>query len=62
VFNDEVDAIVLGSATATAFEGMFQKDMARAKQIDREEWRRRPLGQRLMELFQVTSFLWRNWL
>jgi cardiolipin synthase len=62
VFNDEVDAIVLGSATATAFERIFQNDLARAKPIDREAWRRRPLGQRLLELFEVTSFLWRNWL
>jgi cardiolipin synthase len=62
VFNDEVDAIVLGSATATAFERVFKDDLARAKPIDRESWRRRPLGQRLLELFEVTSFLWRNWL
>jgi cardiolipin synthase len=62
VFNDEVDAIVLGSATATAFERVFQNDLARAKPIELETWRRRPLGQRLLELFEVTSFLWRNWL
>ena len=62
VFNDEVDAIVLGSATATEFERMFQKDLSQAKQIDRQEWRRRPLDQRMLELFEVTSFLWRNWL
>jgi len=62
VFNDEVDAIVLGSATADAFERMFQRDLARATQVTLGEWRRRPLGQRLLELFEVTSFLWRNWL
>jgi len=62
VFNDEVDAIVLGSATATEFERMFQKDLSQTKQIDRQEWRRRPLDQRMLELFEVTSFLWRNWL
>ena len=62
VFNDEVDAIVLGSATATAFEQVFQNDLAHATPIDRDTWRRRPLGQRLLELFEVTSFLWRNWL
>jgi cardiolipin synthase len=62
VFNDEVDAIVLGSATADDFERMFQKDLARARMIDRETWRRRPLSQRLLELFELTSFLWRNWL
>jgi cardiolipin synthase len=62
VFNDEVDAIVLGSATADAFERMFRRDLAQAKPVSLEQWRRRPLGQRLMELFEVTSFLWRNWL
>jgi len=62
VFNDEVDAVVLGSGTANAFEDMFQKDLSRARAIDRESWRRRPLGQRLLELFELTSFLWRNWL
>jgi len=62
VYNDEVDAVVLGSGTANAFEDMFQKDLSRARAIDRESWRRRPLGQRLLELFELTSFLWRNWL
>ena len=62
VFNDEVDAIVLGSDTGAAFERMFQKDLSQARNIDRDEWRRRPLVQRLLELFEVTSFLWRNWL
>lgn len=62
VFNDEVDAIVLGSSTAADFERMFDKDLSQARPINREEWRRRPLGQRLLELFEVTSFLWRNWL
>jgi cardiolipin synthase len=62
VFNDEVDAIVLGSLTATDFERMFQADLGHAKQIDRAAWRRRPIGQRMLELFEVTSFLWRNWL
>jgi hypothetical protein len=41
---------------------MFQRDLAKARQIDRESWRRRPLSQRVLELFEVTSFLWRNWL
>ena len=62
VFNDEVDAIVLGDTTAKDFERMFQKDLAGAKQIDRAEWQHRPVGQRLLELFELTSFLWRNWL
>ncbi len=62
VFNDEVDAIVLGSETATAFEHMYDADLARAKKITQKDWRRRPITQRLLELFELTSFLWRNWL
>ena len=62
VFNDEVDAIVLGSATAKDYAEMYQADLTRAKQIDRQAWRTRPVGQRLLELFELTSLLWRNWL
>jgi cardiolipin synthase len=62
VFNDEVDAIVLGTDTAAQFERIFQQDLSKATPIDREQWRRRPLGQRLVELFELTSFLWQNWL
>ena len=62
VFNDEVDAIVLGSMTAGDFERMFEADMAKATQIDRAAWRRRPLSERLVELFELSSFLWQNWL
>ena len=34
VFNDEVDALVLGSVTATEFQTMFDGDTAKATQID----------------------------
>jgi cardiolipin synthase len=62
IFNDEVDAVVLGSATAQDFEALFDADTGNAKQIDREAWRKRPLGERLLELFELSSFLWQNWL
>jgi cardiolipin synthase len=62
VFNDEVDAVVLGGAVAQEFEKVFEADFAGARQIDRAAWRRRPLSQRLLELFELSSFLWRNWL
>jgi len=60
VFNDEVDAVVLGSTTALEFQNLFQHDMDKARQIDMASWRRRPLRQRLLEIFELTSFLWRN--
>jgi cardiolipin synthase len=62
IFNDEVDAIVLGSATAQDFERMFDADIAKAKPIDGATWRRRPIFERLFELFEISSFLWQNWL
>ncbi len=62
VFNDEVDAVVLGGAVAQDFEKVFDADVAKATQIDRAAWRRRPVGERFMELFELSSFLWQNWL
>ncbi len=62
IFNDEVDTVVLGSATAKDFQNMFDSDTGQAKQIDRTEWGRRPLTERLLELFELSSFLWQNWL
>lgn len=62
IFNDEVDALVLGSVTAQEFETMFNGDTAKATQIDLATWRRRPLQERLLEIFELSSFLWQNWL
>lgn len=62
VYNDEVDALVLGSATADDYERMFDRDTGAARQIDRASWRHRPVSERLLELFELTSFLWQNWL
>jgi cardiolipin synthase A/B len=60
VYNDEVDAIVLGSAMAHDYQKMFEADMSNARQIDLATWRRRPLGERFLEIFELSSFLWRN--
>lgn len=49
VFNDEVDAVVLGSETATELERMFRDDTAEAQQIDLVTWRDRPFPQRAIE-------------
>ena len=62
IFNDEVDTVVLGNATAQAFEKMFDADITQTKQIDQTAWRHRPLSERLLELFELSSFLWQNWL
>jgi cardiolipin synthase len=59
VFNDEVDAIVLGSATAQAMREMFEDDMRDARRIDLAAWDDRPFWQKVGELF---SRIWENML
>ncbi len=50
IFNDEVDAVLLGSATAAQLERMFEEDSRAADRIDLEHWRRRPVGERIEDL------------
>lgn len=57
LFNDEVDAVVLGSATAKELQTMFENDTKNAKQIDLANWRRRSLMARLDELY---STVWQD--
>ncbi|GIK98176.1 MAG: cardiolipin synthase B [Alphaproteobacteria bacterium] len=58
IFNDEVDAIVLGSETGREMERMFEADLAQAKEIDPEAWADRPFTQRVKEHM---SRLWQVW-
>jgi len=50
IFNDEIDAVVLGRDTAQAMQRMFEDDLARAIKIDPVEWGQRSLFQRLEEI------------
>jgi cardiolipin synthase len=47
--NDEVNAIILGSDFATDMEAMFEKDIAESNQIHLEQWKKRPLAERVKE-------------
>jgi cardiolipin synthase len=47
IFNDEVDAVVLGRGTASALEADFGDDTKHALAIDPEAWRHRPLFSRI---------------
>lgn len=49
LFNDEVDAVVVGGDTAQALEALFSKDFAAAKRIDPARWKERPFSQKLRE-------------
>ncbi|NJM91868.1 MAG: hypothetical protein HC861_03705 [Rhodospirillaceae bacterium] len=52
LFNDEVEAIVLGRKTAGDLETVFEQDQASAKEITPEEWEKRPITDRMTDFFQ----------
>ena len=49
VWNNEIDAIILGPEFGTKMEAMFADDVARSKTITLDAWRKRGLGERLRE-------------
>jgi cardiolipin synthase len=51
IFNDEVDAVVLGADTAKALEAMFERNQSVATRVDHEAWKHRPLRARLHEVY-----------
>lgn len=51
LFNNEVDAVVLGRETAAQMEAMFEDELTRATPIDEQSWSHRPIAERLRELF-----------
>ena len=59
VFNNEVDAIILGRDTAAQVEAILRQDMAMSRQITLAEWRRRSLGERWDEM---KARLWQYWM
>ena len=59
VFNNEVDAIVLGADTASQVEALLRQDMAMSKPVALQAWEHRPFGERLDEL---KARLWQYWM
>jgi cardiolipin synthase len=51
VFNDEVDAIIIGSDTADGLEAIAASDRALSTQVNLEKWRHRSVKERLKETF-----------
>jgi cardiolipin synthase len=49
VFNNEIDAVILGSAFAQKMEAMFGDDIAASREIDPRQWAERPFTERLDE-------------
>jgi cardiolipin synthase A/B len=52
LFNDEVEAIILGRKTAEDLEQVFEQDQATAKEITLEQWEQRPITDRVTDFFQ----------
>jgi cardiolipin synthase len=51
LFNDEVDAVIIGKSTGDQLESIFQSDVQHAHQVDLATWQKRSLGERLRERF-----------
>ena len=51
LFNDEVDAVVLGRETAAQLEGLFDKQIAKARPVTLQAWSDRPMDERFRELY-----------
>jgi len=51
LFNDEVDAVVLGRDTADQLAAVFAKNAATAREVTLAEWRDRPLSEKLREIY-----------
>jgi cardiolipin synthase len=59
VFNNEVDAIILGADTAAQVEALLQRDMAASKSVTLPAWQRRSFDERLDEM---KARLWEYWM
>jgi len=59
VFNNEVDAIIVGEDAATQIEAPLQRDFAASAPISLGGWASRPFGERFEEL---KARLWEYWM
>nr|WP_315232739.1 cardiolipin synthase [uncultured Albidiferax sp.] len=57
--NQELNAVVLGAEFGSQVQAMFAKDLAASDEVTLEQWLRRPIDQRLKEIF---SRAWEYWL
>jgi cardiolipin synthase len=59
IFNNEVDAVILGHATASQVEAVMQRFMAASHEIDLTRWEHRSLGERIDEW---KARVWQYWM
>ena len=55
LFNDEIDAVVIGNRTGQSLQAFFEQDLQHAERIDPGSWDRRAFSERVRERF------WRLW-
>jgi cardiolipin synthase A/B len=56
--NKEVNVVVMGDDFGNEMESAFQEDLKDSKEIIREQWKHRPLGQRVKERFARLMSYW----
>jgi cardiolipin synthase len=59
VFNNEVDAVILGHDTAGQVETVMRRFMAESREVDLARWEHRSLGERVDEL---KARIWQYWM
>jgi cardiolipin synthase len=59
VFNNEVDAVILGHDTAGQVEAVMQRYMQAARQVNLAKWNHRSLRERMREL---EARIWEYWM
>jgi cardiolipin synthase len=59
VFNNEVDAVVLGTETASQVEAMLERDMAASRPVALPRWQHRSFDERVHEF---GARLWQYWM
>jgi cardiolipin synthase A/B len=55
LFNDEIDAVVIGSGTGGELQNYFDEGVSHARRIEAQSWDQRPFSERVRERF------WRLW-
>jgi len=58
IYNDELNAIILGTEFAEEMEELFWRDVGESTEITLEKWRKRPLSNRFKEFFSRLLSRW----
>jgi cardiolipin synthase A/B len=54
IHNDEANAIIIGRPFGREMEQMFESDLTSSREVTRAAWRKRPMGERLMQSLAST--------